>query len=120
MSKKVLFVLTSHDELGLKMLEDTLIDYFSTQTPEQNAIWSDKQAYIGLGTSLIAAAELKVDATPMEGFDPKLFDEVLGLPEKGLHASVILSLGYRDEANDFLASVPKARLPINKFSTKIN
>lgn len=105
---------------GLKMLEDTLIDYFSTQTPEQNAIWSDKQAYIGLGTSLIAAAELKVDATPMEGFDPKLFDEVLGLSEKGLHASVILSLGYRDEANDFLASVLKARLPINKFSTKIN
>lgn len=105
---------------ALNVLKDTLIDYFSVQTPEQNAIWSDKQAYIGLGTSLIAAAELKVDATPMEGFDPKLFDEVLGLSEKGLHASVILSLGYRDEANDFLASVPKARLPINKFSTKIN
>jgi len=105
---------------GLKMLEDTLIDYFSPQTPEQNVIWSDKQAYIGLGTALIAAAELKVDATPMEGFDPKLFDEVLGLSGKGLHASVILSLGYRDEANDFLASMPKARLPINKFSTKIN
>lgn len=105
---------------GLKMLEDTLIGYFSTQTPEQNAIWSDKQAYIGLGTALIAAAELKVDSTPMEGFDPKLFDEVLGLSEKGLHASVIMSLGYRDQANDFLASVPKARLPVNEFSTKIN
>ena len=105
---------------GLKMLEDTLIDYFSPQTPEQNAIWSDKQAYIGLGTALIAAAELKVDSTPMEGFDPKLFDEVLGLSEKGLHASVIMSLGYRDQVNDFLASVPKARLPINEFSTKIN
>jgi len=105
---------------GLKMLEDTLIDYFSPQTSEQNAIWSDKQAYIGLGTALIAAAELKVDSTPMEGFDPKLFDEVLGLSEKGLHASVIMSLGYRDQVNDFLASVPKARLPINEFSTKIN
>lgn len=105
---------------GLKMLEDTLISYFSTKTPEQNAIWSDKQAYIGLGTALIAAAELKVDSTPMEGFDPKLFDEVLGLSEKGLHASVIMSLGYRDQANDFLASVPKARLPVNEFSTKIN
>lgn len=105
---------------GLKILEDTLICYFFTQTPEQNAIWSDKQAYIGLGTALIAAAELKVDATPMEGFDPKLFDEVLGLSEKGLHASVILSLGYRDETNDFLASMPKARLPINEFSVRIN
>lgn len=104
----------------LKMLEDTLIDYFSVQTPGQNVIWSDKQAYIGLGTALIAAAELKVDATPMEGFDPKLFDEVLGLSEKGLHASVILSLGYRDEANDFLASVSKVRLPIDQFSIRIN
>ena len=63
------------------------------QSREQNIIWSDKQAYIGLGTALIAAAELKVDATPMEGFDPKLFDEVLGLSEKNLHASVIVSLG---------------------------
>lgn len=104
---------------GLKMLEDTLIDYFSIQTPEQNAIWSDKQAYIGLGTALIASAELKVDATPMEGFDPKLFDEMLGLSEKGLHASVIMSLGYRDAADDFLASVSKVRLPIDQFSFKI-
>jgi nitroreductase/dihydropteridine reductase len=104
---------------GLNLLEDSLTEYFSIQTPEQNAIWSDKQAYIGLGTALIAAAELKVDATPMEGFDPNLFDEVLGLTEKGLHASVILSLGYRD-ANDYLASAKKARLPIDEFSTRIN
>ncbi|MCU7616260.1 nitroreductase family protein [Chryseobacterium sp. PBS4-4] len=104
----------------LKEYKDTLIDYFSIQTQEENVVWSTKQAYIGLGTALIAAAELKVDATPMEGFDPKLFDEVLGLSEKGLHASVILSLGYRDIENDYLASMPKVRLPINEFSTKIN
>jgi nitroreductase/dihydropteridine reductase len=103
----------------LNGLKDMLIAYFSPQTPEQNAIWSDKQAYIGLGTALIAAAELKVDATPMEGFDPQLFDEVLGLSEKGLHASVIISLGYRDTSNDYLASMPKVRLPINEFSSKI-
>ncbi|MCT4326185.1 nitroreductase family protein [Elizabethkingia anophelis] len=104
---------------ALNVLKNTLIDYFSTQTPEQNKIWSSKQAYIGLGTALIAAAELKVDATPMEGYDPKLFDEVLGLSEKGLHASVIISLGYRDAENDFLVSMPKARLPISEFATKI-
>ena len=105
---------------ALNELKDMLIDYFSVQTPVQNVMWSDKQAYIGLGTALIAAAELKVDATPMEGFDPKLFDEVLGLSEKGLHASVIISLGYRDKANDFLAFMPKARLPINEFSVRIS
>jgi len=108
------------DEGALNILKNTLISYFSTQSPEQNAVWSSKQAYIGLGTALIAAAELKVDATPMEGFDPKLFDDVLGLSEKGLHASVIASLGYRDAENDYLAGVSKVRLPINEFSTKIN
>jgi nitroreductase/dihydropteridine reductase len=99
---------------------DTLISYFSSQTPEQHMIWSSKQAYIGLGTALIAAAELEVDTTPMEGFDPQLFDEVLGLSEKGIHASVILSLGYRDSAKDYLASMKKVRLPVNEFSTKIS
>jgi len=108
------------EEGALNDLKNTLISYFSMQTPEQNAVWASKQAYIGLGTALIAAAELKVDATPMEGFNPKLFDDVLGLSEKGLHASVIMSLGYRDTENDYLASVSKARLPINEFSIKIN
>jgi Nitroreductase len=104
---------------ALNALKDAVTSFFSTQTPEQNAIWSDKQAYIGLGTALIAAAELKVDATPMEGFDPELFNDVLGLSEKNLHASVIISLGYRDTENDYLASMPKVRLPIDQFSTKV-
>lgn len=104
---------------ALNVLKDTLIPYFSSQTPEQHAVWSGKQAYIGLGTALIAAAELKVDATPMEGFSLQLFNDVLGLSEKNLHASVILSVGYRDTANDYLASMPKVRLPINDFATKI-
>ena len=107
-------------EVGaLAGFKDTLTSFFSTQTTEQHAAWSGKQAYIGLGTALIAAAELKVDATPMEGFNPELFNEVLGLTEKGLHASVIVSLGYRDAANDYLASAPKVRLPLDKFSTKL-
>jgi len=105
---------------ALKPLKDALTSFFSTQTPEQNVVWSSKQAYIGLGTALIAAAELKVDATPMEGFDPDLFDKVLGLSEKGLHASVIISFGYRDTSLDPLASMRKVRLPIDEFSTMIN
>lgn len=99
-------------------MEDTLINYFSTQSPQQNTIWSDKQDYIELGTALIAAAELKVDSMPKEGFDPKLFDEVLGLPEKGLHASIIMSLGYRDAVNA-LESAPKPRLPIDELYSRI-
>lgn len=107
-------------EIGaLNDYKDLLISHFSTQNPEQNAIWSSKQAYIGLGTALIAAAELKVDATPMEGFDPEVFNNVLGLTEKNLHASVIISLGNRDITNDYPASAAKVRLPIDEFSTKL-
>jgi nitroreductase/dihydropteridine reductase len=107
------------DNGALKTYSDTLSAHFSTQTPEQNAIWSSKQAYIGLGTALIAAAELKIDATPMEGFNSDIFNDVLGLSEKNLHASVLVSLGYRDAANDPMASMLKVRLPINQFSNKI-
>ncbi|MDI1256137.1 MAG: NAD(P)H-dependent oxidoreductase [Flavobacterium sp.] len=59
--------------------------------------WTAKQTYIALGNLLSAAAELKIDATPMEGFNPTAFNEILGLTEKGLNASVIAALGYRHE-----------------------
>ena len=107
------------DSGALGTYRDTLVSFFSTQTPEQHSIWSDKQAYIGLGTALIAAAELKVDATPMEGFNAEAFNNILGLTEKNLHTSVIISLGYRDAESDYLASAPKVRLPVNEFSMKL-
>src|SRR5690606_19663714 len=81
---------------GMDGLKDSLISYFGPQSPHQQASWADRQAYIGLGTALIAAAELKIDTTPMEGFDAGHFDQLLGLKEQGLHTTVILSLGYRD------------------------
>jgi nitroreductase len=79
------------------------------KTPEQLLNWNSRQAYIALGIGLVAAAEEHVDATPMEGFDPDALDEVLGLKEKGLHSSVIMTLGYRDAENDYLSSAAKVR-----------
>jgi len=79
------------------------------KTPEQLLNWNMRQAYIALGTGLVAAAEEKVDATPMEGFDPEALDAALGLAEKGLHSTVILALGYRDAENDYLSSAAKVR-----------
>lgn len=94
-------------------------NFIEKNTQEENAIWSAKQAYIALGTALIAAAELKVDSTPMEGFDPDKFDKLLKLKEKGLKSVVLLALGYRDAPNDWNANLKKVRLPINKFATEI-
>ena len=77
---------------------------------EQQQIWSAKQAYIALGTALAAAAEQKVDACPMEGFDAVKFDEILGLIEKGLKSLVIMPVGYRS-ADDATAKYIKVRKP---------
>ena len=79
------------------------------KTPEQLLAWNMRQAYIALGTGLVAAAEEQVDATPMEGFDPDALDAALGLSEKGLHSTVIMALGYRDAEEDYLSSAAKVR-----------
>lgn len=81
----------------------------SGKTSEQLLAWNMRQCYIALGIGLVAAAEEKVDATPMEGFDPDALDAVLGLAEKGLHSSVILTLGYRDAEKDYLSAAAKVR-----------
>lgn len=60
-------------------------------------IWNSKQTYLALGNLLNAAAELKIDVTPMEGFDPAQVNEILGLNELGLNASLMATVGYRHE-----------------------
>ncbi|WP_291100068.1 MULTISPECIES: NAD(P)H-dependent oxidoreductase [unclassified Flavobacterium] len=58
-------------------------------------IWTSKQTYLALGNLLNAAAELKIDVTPMEGFVPAQVNEILGLDKLGLNASLMATLGYR-------------------------
>lgn len=105
---------------SLDGLFTTMDSYFKSRSDEENKLWAERQTYIALGTALTAAANAKVDATPMEGFDPQLFDEVLGLKEKDLHSIVILSLGYRDETSDYLAKTPKVRISVKEMVTKIS
>lgn len=59
--------------------------------------WKHAQTYIALGNLLAACAELRIDACPMEGFENEQYDEILGLSAKGLHASVVATVGYRHE-----------------------
>ena len=84
-------------------------------TEEQKTTWAQKQTYIGLGFALVAAAIEGVDSTPMEGFSPQKVDEILGLKDLGLKSSVILTLGYRDADNDYLAPLKKVRWSDDKF-----
>jgi nitroreductase len=70
--------------------------------------WAARQAYIALGNFMTAAALLQVDTCPMEGFVPAEYDKILGLPAKGLTATVCCAAGYRSEG-DKHASLPKVR-----------
>jgi nitroreductase len=101
---------------------DTLNDFsgaingsFKNKTPEQARVWADKQAYLALGFTLIAAAAEEIDATPMEGFKPDAVDEILGLTALGLHSAVAVTLGYRDAANDYLSGAKKVRRASEKL-----
>ena len=57
--------------------------------------WAARQTYIALGTFMMSAACLEIDTCPMEGLDPKKYDEILGLTSSPYTTSVVVAAGYR-------------------------
>ena len=100
---------------SLNGLQDMMNGSLTNMTQEQKISWAQRQAYIGLGFALTAAAVEEVDSTPMEGFVPESVDTVLGLQELGLKSVVVLPLGYRDSENDSLSTLKKVRWDNDKF-----
>lgn len=105
----------------------TLADYYGRlkgmllpRDAQTNFEHAARQAYIGLGLGVTAAAFEEVDATPMEGFVPPQFDEILGLAEKGLKSVAILQLGYRDADGDWLANLKKVRVDRDDFIINVD
>ncbi|MGB4414216.1 MAG: nitroreductase family protein [Paludibacter sp.] len=94
-------------------------DSLVTDSEERNLAWTTCQVYIPLGVGLVAAAEEKVDATPIEGFDSAALDKILGLEEQNLASITILALGYRDESVDRLASARKVRKSARDLFVKL-
>ena len=92
----------------LEGLKTRMMGTFKGLSDAEQHAWSAKQAYIALGTALAAAAEQRVDACPMEGFEAAKFDKILGLTEKGLKSVVIMPLGFRADS-DATAHYPKVR-----------
>jgi len=90
-------------ELPLEAIKG-YVDYMKgniTGLPEEvRNIWTAKQTYLALGNLLNAAAELKIDVTPMEGFVPAQVNEILGLDKLGLNASLLAPIGYRHAEDD--------------------
>jgi nitroreductase len=100
---------------GFENYRQMLLNSYPQREPQVNFEHAARQAYIGFGLAVTAAAFEGVDATPMEGFDPGKLDEILGLKEKGLRSVTILPLGYRAEEGDWLANLKKVRRPKDEF-----
>lgn len=107
-------------------LTETLESYYTNlkkiylpRAAEMNFEHAARQSYIALGFAMAAAAELGVDCTPMEGFDPAKVDEILGLSAKGLRSVTLLPLGVRAEAGDWLKDMPKVRKAKSEMVSEI-
>ncbi|TBX65180.1 NAD(P)H-dependent oxidoreductase [Flavobacterium silvisoli] len=81
----------------LKGYSDFMKSKISSLPLENRNVWTSKQTYIALSNLLNAAAELNIDVTPMEGFEPDKFNEILGLNDLGLNTSLVATIGYRHE-----------------------
>lgn len=104
---------------GWESYRQMLLGIVADRGTEANYQAAARQAYIGLGAAVIAAAFEEVDATPMEGFDPAAVDEILDLKSKNLRSVVMLPLGYRAEEGDWLVNLKKVRRSRENFVTEI-
>lgn len=104
---------------GWENYRQMLLKTYPQRDAEVNFQHAARQAYIGLGAALIAAAFEEVDSTPMEGFDPAKLDEILKLRERGLHSVAILPLGYRADEGDWLVNLKKVRRPLAQFVSEV-
>lgn len=96
-----------------------LLASYPVRDAQTNFEHAAREAYIGPGAALIAAAFEVVDSTPMEGFDPAALDQILGLPARGLRSLTIMPLGYREDDKDRLVNLKKVRRPRSQFVIEV-
>jgi nitroreductase len=90
---------------------DFIKSKLAEKSEEEKTSWLKSQTYLALGNLLNACAELKIDACPMEGFEPEAYNKILGLEKQGLNAAVIAPIGYR-HPEDHTIGQQKVRKPM--------
>lgn len=100
---------------GFSSLMNSVVGNLSKDGRE---VWAAKQTYIALGNLLSAAADLKIDSCPMEGFDPDKVAEVLNLEQYNLTPSLIAPIGYRS-TEDSTQHYHKVRKPEDELFISI-
>lgn len=69
--------------------------------------WMEKQTYMVLGLVMMAAAELGVEAMPLEGFDPVTVDKAFDIRDTGYTTTVLLALGYPDLEKQYTTAISR-------------
>lgn len=87
-------------EEGLKGYGDFMKSKLLDLPSETKSIWTSRQVYIAFSNMMQAAAELKIDTCPMEGFEAEAYNKILNLEEKNLNSSVVLAVGYRSDEDE--------------------
>ena len=105
---------------GWEAYRQQLLATYPGRGTQVNFEHAARQAYIGFGAAIMAAAFEEVDCTPMEGFDPAAVDRILNLGARGLRSAVMLPLGYRKAEEDWLVNLPKVRRPLGQFVSEID
>jgi len=99
---------------NLKDFRAMMIGSVQGRSPAELAAWTKCQTYIALGFLLSAAAQHKIDACPMEGFDPVHVDTDLDLAGKNLTTVALCAVGFR-ATDDSTASYKKVRFPMEEL-----
>lgn len=97
---------------------DFIKSKLAEKSEEEKTSWLKSQTYLALGNLLNACAELKIDACPMEGFEPESYNKILNLEAQGLNAAVIAPIGYRHN-QDHTIGAKKVRKPFNLLFQEI-
>jgi nitroreductase/dihydropteridine reductase len=103
----------------LSSFESFLIADFSEKSKMNVETWMAKQAYLALGSLLTVCALEDIDSCPIEGFEPKKYDELLGLTKMGLRSVIVLAIGYRAE-DDFFSGLEKVRRGVSEVIIEMN
>jgi nitroreductase/dihydropteridine reductase len=79
--------------------------------------WMEKQTYMTVGLAMMAAAELGIEALPLEGFDPHSVDAEFKIREDGHTTTLLLALGYPDLGK--VSDKPISRLAADQIFTYV-
>ncbi len=93
---------------SLSGYEQMMVATLKNKSLDEISNWMKRQVYLALGMLLCVCAQKGIDSCPMEGFEPKKVDGVLGLDKQGVESVVLCPVGYRAE-DDHYAHLKKVR-----------